>query len=373
MLLDTSQLRQGSLTGHGVVWIDLEAQTDWETLAETLDALNLPGYDRAMLGHLLQGVGPSDFGAEQVPWYSRSVASKLNTPGFPAYLEAFGLHAEISPGPYEPPWVFNQPVRFLVGGLWLITNRLEGRASDGIYMQRADPVPRDQLSRYARRRWQRYVDPGDLAILLLRALVETYRPAIAALDRRLQDLQQGYVRGRGDPGGSGNLDEVGYREGLLQVKWAVDGLSRSMLNLSRPATAARGAWFPVRGAIDAAEEISELLDRAEQSLTRLRDELRESFALIAASQASEQLTISREIQQAASAADERSRRFEIAAQYVAAAFVLPALVAQVLGGLPAIFEDCPSLRALVVAGGTGASIVVSVAALFFYRRFSNKA
>lgn len=183
-----------------------------------------------------------------------------------------------------------------------------------------------------------------------------------------KDLQQGYIRGRDDPAGTGTLDEASYRARLLQVKWVVDDLSRSLVRLSRPATRPSVAWFEVERCESTAEEVSELLERAQRTLASQREELRESFALIAASQASEQLTLARKTADNAAKAAERRRRFETLVQYAAAVFVLPALFAQVLAGLPDIYEDSPLERAVVVAGGTVVLVIVSLVILNGYRK-----
>jgi hypothetical protein len=362
------QVRDARKGTSAVIWIDVAGATDWFALAEALDAIGLAGYERAMLGHTLHGIGPHDHGAEHVSWYSRDVARRLNSPGQPRYLEAFGLNADIAPGVSDPPWLFIQPVHFLVGSSWLITSRKPGTASDGLNVRIGDRFPSEELRRSARERFPRSPRAGDLAIVLLRQLVETYRLALADLDRRLQDLQQGYMRGRDESPNVTNLDEAQYRAALLQVKWVVDGLSRSLVRLSRPATRTSGAWFEVERREATAAEVGELVERAERTLAGQRAELRESFALIAASQASEQLALARKIAEEAARADHRARRFETLVQYAAAVFLLPTLVAQILGGLPDIYRDCPPRRAIVVAGGTLAAVAVSVGLLYWYRK-----
>ena len=133
--------------GQGIVWIDVERATDWATLADLFDEMSLPGYERAMLGHVLEGVGPEHHGAEKVSWYSPRIANQLNMPGFPYFLEAFGLRSNVAPGPNDPPWVYTQPVHFLVGGRWLITSRKHGTASDGLEAQTGPAFPREVLTR----------------------------------------------------------------------------------------------------------------------------------------------------------------------------------------------------------------------------------
>lgn len=363
----------GRAMRDGIIWIDMEDLAERSTAADAFDAMQLPGFDRAMLGHLFEGVGPEGFRAEQVQWYSERIASTLNRPRHASFLNAFALEADVSPGPWDPPWVYLKSVDFLVGyGSWLFTIRRRGHASDGHHMNSAAPFEHAAMQRFARDNWQRFRAAPDLAILLLRGVVGTYAPALAAIDRRLQDLQQGYMRGRNDPNEAGSLDDAGYRSGLLQVKWAVDGLSRQILPLSRPAMDVRTAWFRLvaPAATDTAEQVQELLERAERTLARHREELRESFALIAASQASEQMALAHELQLRAIDADEREQRFERLVQFVAAALLGPALVAAAFGALPAVYGDSPVSRAVVVVGSIVLAAALSLAGLAVYRRWS---
>jgi hypothetical protein len=363
--------RDAGREGQGIIWIDLDNVAQWDAVAEALEAMELPMFERSMLGHVLQRVGPEQHGAEDVPWYDHDVARQLNRPGAPSYLDAFGLKADIAPGHDGPPWVFIQPVAFLVSSRWIITHRVNGSASDGHKRTTCEPFPLERLRRYAAAEWRRYANPEDLAILILRSLTESYRPALADVDVRLEVLQQAYVQGR-EPNSIEGLDEAGYRSALLQVKWVIDTISQAVVRLSRPATSIRTAWFRIGQNEAAAHEVAELLERAERTLTRQREEVRESFALAAASQTSEQLTLARQSQELAAEADERARRFETMLQFAAAALLVPALVAQVLGALPAVFEDCPGLRAFFVIGVTTASGVLSVLGLVAYRRRANR-
>jgi hypothetical protein len=245
-------------------------------------------------------------------------------------------------------------------------------ASDGKEVARCDPFPRERMQRYASTHWRPYRTAADLGTLLLRALVETYHAAIEAADCRLQDLQQGYVRGIDEPDDAGNLDEGEYRSSLLQVKWAVDGTSRSLAGLARPAAEPQFAWFQVQDAQNVVTEIGLLIERGGEQLARLRAEIRESLALIAATNASRQLSLSHEIQQRQDAAEKQVRSLETLAQYLAAGFLLPALVAQVLGALPSLYAASPNCRAALVFGATAASAVVSVLVLFLIRRMVAK-
>jgi hypothetical protein len=362
--------RDAGREGQGIIWIDLETVTAWDEIADGLDSAGLPVYERAMLGHVLQGVGPTDHGAEGVPWYDAAVARRMGSPGSATFLRAFGLTSRIAPDPLDAPRVFEHPVFFLVSSRFLITNRVSGSGSDGQTRERCDPFPLDRLRDYVREHWARFANPEDLAILVLRTLVATYRPAFEDLEGRLQVLQQIFVQERLRPGSTGEdvFDEAAYRRALLQVTWAVDTFSRPVSELNRPATRPHTAWFPVHDAELPAIEVRELLGDATELLTRLRGEIRESFAFVAASEASEQLVISREARELSAATDARARRFETLVQFAGAAVLVPALVAQVLGALPAIYGDRSGLRAAFVVGATVLSGVLSVLALIAYRR-----
>src|SRR5713226_3896252 len=75
--------RRAGQPGQGIIWIDLERPTDLDAIAEAIDAMGLPGYDRAMLGHVLSQLGPDDYGGDEVPWYDAAVAGRLNQLGQP--------------------------------------------------------------------------------------------------------------------------------------------------------------------------------------------------------------------------------------------------------------------------------------------------
>ena len=359
--------REAGQAGQGIIWIDLVNVAAWDVVADALDEMELPGYDRALLGHVLQGPGPDQPGAEGVPWYDETVAATINAPGGPSYLRAFGLEADIHVDIDQPPWVFQQEVRFLVSNRWLITHRLDGRASNGVHAMYGEPFAASALEDFARRRWGGFVDPPDLALLFLRAVVDTYADAIAALDTRVRMLQQAYLRPSEGPG-KGSVDDAAYREKLLQVGWVVDGLSGALTTVARPGRAAPEAWFDVVSSGSIAVEAQDLIERAEVAVRRQREDLREGFSLIAAIRASEEVTLARSIQQASAEEQDRARRFETGLQYVAFGLLVPTLVATVLGALPAIYDDCPTGRFITVVGATLASMVLSVLGVHEYRK-----
>lgn len=357
--------RQAGATGLGIVWIDLDSPTQWEDVASALDEMALPGFERAMLGHLLTGIRPDDPGARTVDWYDPHVARGLRRgeSSRPRYLGAFALKPEVSVGPWETAWVFVQPVEFLVSSTWLITSRRRGTAITTGAARASNAFPREDLVTFARRHWRRFSHPGDLAMVFVRTLVDSYTPALREVDRRLEDCELGFVRGVDDPKGGGTLSDTEYRSKLLEVKWIVDGVSRTLAKLSRPATDLRSAWFDLSDAVVQADQTQDLIERTTRTLGRQREDLRASFDLIASTQASEQLSLSRDAQ-------ERSDRFRGLIDFIAAVLLVPSLVAAFFGALPGVLSTHPEARFALVLGSMIVLGLVSFFGLRAYRKRS---
>jgi len=341
--------------GQGIIWIDVGDGQERVAIADVLDLIALPDYSRAFLGHVLAGIGPLDAAAAAVvPWYDDGAAEALSAGRPVTYLGAAALVPEVSPGPYEPPWVFECPVTMLVHDRWVITCRSWGHAmADGATMRRAEPYPRDRLAALAKARWRpSYLDGQDLAILILRAVVDTFPHGLAALAKRLRELQQDYVKGTVGPPELRIIDDHGFRLGLLQVKWVLDGLFIRMLDLVRPGVPATQRWLPVSNARDIADEIDVLLQRSEHDLRDVRDGVGSSFALASATQASEQLALSRSAQIAADRVEQRSREVDRVVDAIAVILLGPGLVAGIFAALPGIFDADENMRAALLGALT---------------------
>lgn len=338
----------GRKQGEGILWIDLSPTPDTERVADLFDEMQLPGYERPMLGHVIQGTGPDDYGAESVPWYDADVAARLAAPSGVAFLKAFDLMAETAVAPVgdeEPPKLFLREVLFLVSDRWIVTARKRGFAvTRGIAFNR-DPVPFEYLLRFTRERWGSFNEPHDAATLMLRAIVDTFLTALEAISRRLQNSELGYVRGLDEADGAGNLDERAYRVELVDIKWMVDGVSGALNRLARPGTDTSVAWFRVHSgaAKQLAVEVRELVDLARGEVARQREQLRESFDLVASTQASRQLELARQEQS-------RGQRLERAITLVTAILLVPGLVAAFFGAMPSILADCWWGRTLLILG-----------------------
>ena len=201
---------------RGIVWIDLGLPVDWSAVRGALLSSDLEGLQPEMIGHFLNGIGPEEPGAGSVEGFDASVAAELaRNDTLPRYLRFFGLQDDVQPGPWAPPWIFRQDVGLLVGSTWLVTARYHGSASDGLHVNQAKPFPLAELRKVARLRWDLCESGPELAILVMRALVESFGSSLSAIDKRLRHLQQGFIRRLSEPHGGGNVDEAGYRDGLV--------------------------------------------------------------------------------------------------------------------------------------------------------------
>jgi hypothetical protein len=351
-----------------VIWIDLGRGIRRDDIADYMDSLALPGYQRGMIAHVLSTVGPDDYGAEDVPYYDAAAADSLRQPAGPTFLELFGVSSDVPSGPYEPPLVYHHPIVLLVTTEWLISYRLPGRASDGVVSGTCDPVPFAELRDAVYRYWQRAQLGGEIATMILRVAASTYEPALRALDRRLQDLQQAFVRSLDEPGEAGTIDAERFRRGLLQVKWNLDGISRRIAELSRPSITSADAWFVVHS-MDHARATQSLLERADVVLHHERGEVRDSLALIASTETGQQLALARAAQIEIEKATASQRRVELVVQLAAAIVVLPGLAAGIFGALPDLWRDCPTTRTIVVLSVVVGLAVASLAGLLLFRHY----
>jgi hypothetical protein len=325
----------------GILWIDCCQVTELDAAAEAIEALNPAGLSRTALGHLFDTIGPelSHPGTWADPEQTAKLASGLGL----RFLNAFWAKPVIDIGVYGTPVMLFSKVSFLVGGDWLITNRTRGFGVTSGLTYGGDPVPLEGLRREVDLRWHTDIKGGgDVAMLMLRSLCASFRPALAEVERRLQSAELSFTRGMTDSG-AGDLDAGGYREELLALKWVVDGSARDIASLNRRASSLEGAWFHLSpgSAMEAAEETQELIEEAMATCARQAESVRSGFELIAATQGAEQLQLSRENQ-------ERGTGFERRVGQLAAVLGGPALVVGFFDAMPEIVSGCPLVRGILI-------------------------
>jgi len=240
-------------------------------------------------------------------------------------------------------------------------------------------IPLDELRDEALSDWRSdYRAGGDLGMLILRALAESYLPTLQRLRARLQIVEQAFVEGQEDRERVTALDSTGFRLQLLDLKWAVDSLSVTLPPLLRPGEQAQVAWLHVPSAVEAANSFAARLDAATKELSALREAISGAFAFAASAEgalqlerATETLELTRQIQEseqerarAADASERRTRDLQDAVTLVAAVLLGPGLVAAVYGAMPSIFDGCQIIRGATMAGfmilaGLGAWFVLS--------------
>lgn len=219
-------------------------------------------------------------------------------------------------------------MHFLASDRWVITRRREGMALAHGFFDQDEAVPFDQLRRFVENRWCGFNEPQAAATLIMRALADIWLPATERVSARLANSELLYLRGLDDE--AALLDDRSYRADLVGVKWVVDGLSGAFTSLRRPGVAAEDAWFRVKSAVDLATEIEQLLALAHEELKRHREQIRQSFDLIASTQTSRQIELDAEERR-------RGQRLEQVAVLFAAVFLLPTLIAGVFDALPNLF------------------------------------
>jgi CorA-like Mg2+ transporter protein len=350
--------------GGAITWVDFVPAADNEAVATTLESMGLPGFDRTMLGYLLLAVGPGDYGAADAPWHDAEVAARLAAGETTRYLHAFALRPEIAIGPLaaseELPMVYRRDVHFLVSDSWLITRRRRGMAvTRGFFDEERDAISFDVLRRFAEQRWHGYHEPPDAATVVLRALADTWLPAIEPVSARLANAELLYVRGLDDD--RALLDDRDYRRDLVDVKWIVDGLSSAFVALRRPGVPAETAWFRTAAAGEVAGEVERLLTLALDELGRHREQVRQSFDLIASTQTSRQIEL-------ANAERRRGERLERVVTFITTVLLGPALIATIFGALPDALHKRFALRLWLLIGLMIVAAVATYLTLLALRR-----
>jgi hypothetical protein len=147
-----------------IIWIDLGKCVRREEIADYVDTLGLPDYQRGMLGHVMSTVGPDDYGADEIAFHSTAATTRLRAIDGPTFVCFMALSADVQPGPWHPPWIVHHKIAVLAGPGWLITHRTRGHAGDGQVVAGGDQFPlRDlrQVVQLHRRRPSRAVPRTD--------------------------------------------------------------------------------------------------------------------------------------------------------------------------------------------------------------------
>jgi hypothetical protein len=215
-------------------------------------------------------------------------------------------------------------------------------------------IPRDPLIDYARRNWSSSSRVGDLANLFMRVIVESWAPVLAKLDDHLQWLAEQFTKGLENSDSQSSITDREYAAGLVAVQRIVNAFSLTLPRLARPAAEMSNAWFRAENTANEARAVQQLIERAVQTLASQREEIRAAFALIAATQTSQQLVLTREGQELARAAQKlaqeektrsegvaeaaqtRSKEVQSTLDLVATALVVPGIVAAFFTAVPAL-------------------------------------
>jgi len=346
----------GQQQGKGILWVDFDQIGDWDEMRRVFAEMKLFDFEFAMVGHLIVCIGPGVPGVEREDWYDADVARRLRARTGVRYLKAFALREAIGVAPIadrELPRIYRREVFFLVSDRWIITRRRRGMSvTRGIPDDESDAVDYDELRRTLEERWRNFNEPHDAATLILRVLADSWLPAITRVGGRLQNSELAYVRGLDDPAGGGNLSDREYRQELVDLKWVVDGLSSDFTGLLRPGVPVAAKWFSVRQAADVAGEVDELLELAREEVGRHREQLRESFDLIATTQTSRQIELAGEEQR-------RGRRLELVVALATTVLLVPALIATTFDAVPEVLANRGNLRLGVMLALMAAAAAVS--------------
>jgi hypothetical protein len=295
----------------------------------------------------------------------------VNRPAGPRMTRAYwiGVNAEAGiAGETRLGWTF---VPLLAHPRWLIT-------SLGPH-----PLELDEIREAALSQWRsNFRDGSDLGILIMRALADSYQPALERLRARLQAVEQAFVQGQDDPQNVTTLDATGFRGLVAEVKWAVDSLSVMLPPLRRPGEAPAIAWLDAHNAPEAADAFAARLEAACIELGALRAAISDAFLFATSAQSAEQLERARETLEltrliheaerervtAAERSEARARTLQQTLTLVAAFFLGPGLVAASFGAFPDLLQDCQNARLASMLVLMAVSVVLTLGAVRWFER-----
>lgn len=356
---------QGAGAPGALVWVDLDLTdiTHRDRAAE-LASIALTACPPAYFELVARWHPPDDpafTSNDFIDWDDQAVA-RVNAPSSgPRMVRAEYIEVNAAPGIEGLPELTTSFISLLAGAGWLLTTR------------GPPAVALDQLRDEVLADWRSdYSDGGDLGMLILRALSQSYLPALGRLRARLQVVEQAFVQGQEDPQSVTTLDPTGFRLQLLDLKWAVDRLSATLPPLLRPGEEPRGAWLDAFHAREAAHSFAARLEAACDDLADLREAISGAFALAASvdsslqlERATETLELTRRIHQTevqrarlAEVSEKRTRALQDAVTVIAAVLLGPGVIAAIYGALPSILDGCQELRGatmVVLMVGTGAA------------------
>jgi hypothetical protein len=333
---------------QALLWVDVDDLADEDRIAEVVGPLALQGFSPALLGDLRAGhVLP------RIPGERPDAAFEELRTGLRHRLVAAAdmLVEEVAGAPRVTP----RRVHVIAGPGWLLTTR------PGVGDRPALAV--DELIDHVRRiGWP--AGPGatasshDLATLLLRGLVGTFLPAMAALTAHHHKSEAEYL---------GVIEKNRFLQrraaavlenAILKERASVLLLDQWIAALRRPGVAVTQAWFLSRQTLSDAEEILALLSECSQDLRDLIAAQRTSLQLVVAVNAAEQLSLAED-------ARERGEGLQNLVAWLTALFLIPTLIGTAFAALPGVYMNDPTARAAVVvaamAGAAGLAAIIVTA------------
>lgn len=281
------------LPGSGVLWLDVDSMhVSRDDLQAAFDRLLDPAereaIERTNLRTPVDDFRMPDF-RPNVKLYGLGAAVRT--------LAAFGARDEESGGedPTDPTvskagaLVFDL-VEMAVGGRWLVTCRFPGERYDGgsfrsqahderLQGRVCEGRTRTALLTGLGRRWERALarhddlGPGDLGMLVLHELVDTYRPVQLSLGAWLEQWELQFNR---DPASA-------ERGTLVAIRSLVEEARDRLVFYTRPRQGDPvAAWFPAVTDADEARHVLDLHRYAVAELDTLDGRVRSAFDLLRA-------------------------------------------------------------------------------------------
>lgn len=295
---------------QGVLWVDIDVLTaDAEDVHKALARVCGRELSREIVDDLLE--------ADQRPKVVRfphdevRLVASLHVAA--EEYEAGAADAEVS----KAGRLVFRPIEIAAGDGWIVTSRHKGgRYEGGREVGQVDPLPLDDLIARVGRAWVATEGrtPGDLGMLVLDDLAESYRPAHRELYAWLESWELDFNE---------RLHQT-EQQTLKDIRGLLSLLRVRLTSLSPSHDRPGDAWFGGLSSEHVAAALDRRVERALRQLAEMTEVLRTSFQVLTTAGAAEQLRLAQEQQQ-------RGERLDDRITVITSLLLVPTLVVGIYG------------------------------------------
>jgi hypothetical protein len=334
----------------GITWVDIEEETP-ERALETIDPLELEGFEAQYLLHQFSNIAPNDPHADQaLGSFDSDLATRLSSKNWPFLLQAQEpVFVEIGSVPNLERSLAVIRIGILAGDGWLITYRMrpiDVRFGGGYGLP---TIRRERLAEAAegfQRTDQTSIDVGMMMLEhLAKRSIRVAHEFRDEIGNRMIDLHRGAVEGSLDEGATARI-----RQELFDLRWVLDAFERSTRHFLADYDAMTERWYAAASDQSTALRVEGLYERALDDTVEARRTLAEAFAWLTNDDNRRVLTQQTEVQKELVDLQEGAANLQELVALLTVFVLVPTLMATLFGAMPSWWEGHQGVRSIVLIG-----------------------